>query len=54
VLDPKSVQAHYQLGLLLRRLGKTAESDSHLAESRKLEAERSSQTDLKLRLLLPD
>jgi tetratricopeptide (TPR) repeat protein len=54
VLDPKSVQAHYQLGLVLRRLGKTAESDSHLAESRKLEAERSSQTDLKLRLLLPD
>ena len=53
-LDPKSVQAHYQLGLLLRRLGKTAESDSHLAESRKLEAERSSQTELKLRLLLPD
>jgi tetratricopeptide (TPR) repeat protein len=53
-LDPKSVQAHYQLGLLLRRLGKTAESDSHLAESRRLEAERSSQTDLRLRLLLPD
>ena len=54
VLDPRSVQAHYQLGVLLRRLGKTAESDSHLAESRKLEAERSSQTELKLRLLLPD
>jgi tetratricopeptide (TPR) repeat protein len=53
-LDPKSVQAHYQLGLLLRRLGKIEESDSHLAESRKLEAERSSQTELKLRLLLPD
>lgn len=54
LLDPASVQAHYQLGVLLRRLGKTAESDSHFAESRKLEAERSSQTDLKLRLLLPD
>jgi tetratricopeptide (TPR) repeat protein len=53
-LDPKSVQAHYQLGLLLRRLGKTEESDSHLAESRRLEAERSSQTDLRLRLLLPE
>lgn len=53
-LDPKSVQAHYQLGLLLRRLGKMEESDSHLAESRKLEAERSSQTEIKLRLLLPD
>jgi tetratricopeptide (TPR) repeat protein len=53
-LDPGSVQAHYQLGLLLRRLGRTAEADSQLAESRKLETERSSQTDLKLRLLLPD
>jgi len=40
--------------LLFRRLGRTAESDSQFAESRKLEAERSSQTDLKLRLLLPD
>jgi len=53
-LDPKSVQAHYQLGLLLRRLGKMEESDSQLAESRRLETERSSQTDLRLRLLLPD
>ena len=53
-LDSGSVQAHYQLGLLFRRLGKTAESDNQFAESRKLEAERSSQTDLKLRLLLPD
>jgi tetratricopeptide (TPR) repeat protein len=53
-LDPRSVQAHHQLGLLLRRLGKTAESETHFAESRKLEAERSSQTDLHLRLLLPD
>src|SRR5947207_4246323 len=53
-LDPRSVEAHYQLGLLLRRLGKIAESESQFAESRKLEAERSSQTDLKLRLLLPD
>jgi tetratricopeptide (TPR) repeat protein len=54
LLDPGSVQGHYQLGLLLRRLGKTAESDAHFAESRRLEAERSSQTDLRLRLLLPD
>jgi len=53
-LDPGSVQAHYQLGLLYRRLGKTAESEIQLAESRRLESERSSQTDLKLRLLLPD
>jgi len=53
-LDPRSVEAHYQLGLLLHRLGKIAESESQLAESRKLEAERSAPADLRLRLLLPD
>ena len=53
-LDPGSVEAHYQMGLLLRRLGKTAESDQELAESRKLEGERRAQTDVHLRLLLPE
>lgn len=53
-LDPQSVEAHYQLGLLLRRLGKISESESQLAESRKLEAARSSQNDMRLRLLLPE
>lgn len=54
LLDPLSVQGHYQLGLLLRRLGRTAESDDQFAESRKLETERGAQTDVRLRLLLPD
>lgn len=53
-LDPLSVEAHYQLGLLLRRLGKSAESENQLAESRKLEAEHRAQTDVHLRLLMPD
>ena len=53
-LDPDSVEAHYQLGLLLRRLGKSAESDSQFAESRKLEAEQRAQKDVRLRLLMPD
>jgi tetratricopeptide (TPR) repeat protein len=53
-LDPGSVEAHYQLGLLLRRLGKITESESQFAESRKLEAERGAQADTRLRLLLPD
>ena len=53
-LDPDSVEAHYQLGLLLRRLGKPAESDSEFAESRKLEAAQRAQKDVRLRLLLPD
>ncbi|HKW35643.1 MAG TPA: tetratricopeptide repeat protein [Candidatus Acidoferrum sp.] len=53
-LDPQSVEAHYQFGLLLRRLGKINESENELAESRKLEAERSAQSDVRLRLLLPE
>jgi tetratricopeptide (TPR) repeat protein len=53
-LDPESVEAHYQLGVLLRRLGKSAESESEFAESRKLEAAQRAQKDVRLRLLLPD
>jgi superkiller protein 3 len=53
-LDPDSVEAHYQLGLVLRRLGKAAESETQFAESHRLETERSAQRDLHLRLLLPD
>lgn len=53
-LDPDSVEAHYQLGLLLRRVGKPAESESQFAESRKLEAQQRAQKDVRLRLLLPD
>ena len=53
-LDPHSVEAHYQLGLLLRRLGKINESENELRESRRLEAERSGQSDVRLRLLLPE
>ena len=53
-LDPDSVEAHYQLGLLLRRLGKPADSETQFAESRKLEAEQRAQKDVRLRLLLPD
>jgi tetratricopeptide (TPR) repeat protein len=53
-LDPDSVEAHYQLGLVLRRLGKSADSESEFAESRKLEAGQRTQKDVRLRLLLPD
>jgi tetratricopeptide (TPR) repeat protein len=53
-LDADSVEAHYQLGLLLRRLGKPAESETQFAQSRKLEAEQRAQKDIRLRLLLPD
>jgi tetratricopeptide (TPR) repeat protein len=53
-LDPNSVEAHYQLGVALRRMGKSAESEMQFAESRRLETEQSAQRDLHLRLLLPD
>jgi tetratricopeptide (TPR) repeat protein len=53
-LDPSSVEAHYQLGVVLRRVGKSAESETQFAESRRLETEQSAQRDLHLRLLLPD
>lgn len=53
-LDPGSVQAHYQLGVLFRRLGRNTDSEREFAKSRELEGERSAQTDLRLRLLLPD
>jgi tetratricopeptide (TPR) repeat protein len=53
-LDPNSVEAHYQLGVVLRRVGKPAESETQFAESRRLETEQSAQRDLHLRLLLPD
>lgn len=53
-LDPDSVEAHYQLGLVLRRLGKSAESETQFAESRRLETQQRAQKDLHLRLLLPD
>jgi tetratricopeptide (TPR) repeat protein len=53
-LDSDSVEAHYQLGLLLGRLGKPEESETQFAQSRKLEAEQRAQKDVRLRLLLPD
>jgi tetratricopeptide (TPR) repeat protein len=53
-LDPNSVAAHYQLGLLLRRLGKPAEAEIEFEKSQKLAAAQSAQKDLRLRLLLPD
>ncbi|HTR64773.1 MAG TPA: tetratricopeptide repeat protein [Terriglobales bacterium] len=53
-LDPGSVEAHHQLGMALLRLGRTADSDEQFAESRKLEAERRAQSDMRLRLVLPD
>jgi Flp pilus assembly protein TadD len=53
-LDPDSVEAHYQLGLLLRRMGRREEGDAQLAESKRLGEAQRAQKDIRLRLLLPD
>lgn len=53
-LDPDSVEAHYQLAMVLGRLGKSADAESELAQSHKLEQQQAAQRDLRLRLLLPD
>jgi tetratricopeptide (TPR) repeat protein len=53
-LDPDSVEGHYQLGLLLRRMGKKDEGDAQLAESKKLGETQRAQKDVRLRLVLPD
>src|SRR5581483_1687921 len=50
-LDPNSAEAHYQLGVLLGRLGKKSESEAQFALSRKFEAEQRSR--LRLQLLTP-
>jgi tetratricopeptide (TPR) repeat protein len=53
-LDPVSVEAHHQLGLALLRLGRKADSDAQFAESRRLETQQRSQSEMRLRLLLPE
>jgi len=53
-LDPKSVKANYQLGLLLSRMGKKEESDKQLEIAKSLRTEDEASSRLQLRLLDPD
>jgi tetratricopeptide (TPR) repeat protein len=53
-LNPNSAEAHYQLALALRRLGKSTESEAQMAESRRLEAEEGATEGFQLRLLQPN
>jgi Flp pilus assembly protein TadD len=53
-LDPKSVKANYQLGLLLSRMGRKEESDKQLEIARSLRTEDQSNSRLQLRLLDPE
>jgi len=50
-LNPSSVKAHYQLGLLLSRMGKKDEADAQLALSKSLRKEDEENSRLQLRLL---
>ena len=53
-LDPQSVKANYQLGLLLARTGRKEEADRQLALSKTLRQEDESTSRLQLRLLEPE
>ena len=53
-LNPKSVKANYQLGLLLARMGKKEEADRQLALATTLRDEDAASSRLQLRLLDPD
>jgi Flp pilus assembly protein TadD len=52
-LNPKSVKANYQLGLLLMRMGKKEEADKRLELAKSLRTEDESSSRLQLRLLDP-
>ena len=53
-LNPQSVKANYQLGLLLARIGKKEEADKQLALSKTLRQEDEATSRLQLRLLEPE
>ena len=53
-LNPKSVKANYQLGLLLSRTGRKEEADKQLEIAKSLRAEDEATSRLQLRLLDPE
>ncbi len=54
LLNPKSVKANYQLGLLLARVGRKEEADKQLELAKSLRQEDEATSRLQLRLLDPD
>jgi len=52
-LNPHSVKAHYQLGMLLGRIGKPEDGDKELEIAQKLEAEERKRSAAQLRILSP-
>ena len=53
-LNPKSVKANYQLGLLLTRMGRKDEAAARLELAKTLRQEDEATSRLQLRLLEPD
>ena len=53
-LNPNSVKGHYQLGMLLGRIGREDESNKQLEIARKLESEERAKSELQLHLLMPE
>ena len=53
-LNPKSVKANYQLGLLLARTGRKEEADKQLATAKSLREEDDKTSRLQLRLIEPE
>jgi len=53
-LNPSSVKANYQLGLLLTRMGKKDEADKRLELAKSLRSQDETNSRLQLRLLDPD
>ncbi len=53
-LNPKSVKANYQLGLLLTRMGKKEEADKRLEIAKALRKDDAENSRLQLRLTDPD
>jgi tetratricopeptide (TPR) repeat protein len=53
LLDPSSAKAHYQLGMLLGRIGKREDGDKELEIAQKLEAEERERLGMHLRIVTP-
>ena len=53
VLNPDSVKAHYQLGILLGRTGRQADADKEFAIVQRLNAEDEKRLGMRLRILTP-
>jgi tetratricopeptide (TPR) repeat protein len=54
LLEPNSTAAHYQLGMLLGRIGKNDDSSRELEIARRLESDRRAKENMRLHILMPE